>query len=359
MSFGVCAGSVQICHTELDSVYDLAMAPVEAIPIPLPHIGSVNAWLVRGDPLTIVDTGPRSDRALDALERGLRLRGVEVEDIELVLATHHHHDHVGLAATIKRRAGARIAALELAADYGARFQDNVARDRRFSRRLMKDHGVPEALFAATEALWDYIAATAENFDVDVRLKDGDHIRAGGRELRVVARPGHSGTDTLFIDAKERFAFVGDHLLANISPNTEIYERADASRSRPRIDYLNGLRRTARMPLERLLPGHGPSVCAAREIVARQLAQHRERCKRIIRILERGRTSAFAIGQAMWREAIVDEQPLLVISEVLGHLDLMLAAGIVEEGVDDDGRWSYSLARSEGCDRGAQHLVHSS
>src|ERR1700693_1174439 len=62
----------QTCNTELDSVYDLAMASVDAIPIPLPHVGSVNAWLLRGEPLTVVDTGPRSDQALDAIERGLR-----------------------------------------------------------------------------------------------------------------------------------------------------------------------------------------------------------------------------------------------------------------------------------------------
>ncbi len=71
------------------------MAAIDAIPIPLPHVGSVNAWLLRGDPVTLIDTGPRSDEALDALERGLRLRGMQVEDIELVIATHHHHDHVG------------------------------------------------------------------------------------------------------------------------------------------------------------------------------------------------------------------------------------------------------------------------
>ena len=63
-----------------------AMTSVEAIPIPLPHVGSVNAWLLRGDPLAVVDTGPRSDQALDAFERGLRTRGIELEDIELVLA---------------------------------------------------------------------------------------------------------------------------------------------------------------------------------------------------------------------------------------------------------------------------------
>ena len=70
------------------------------IPLPLPHIGSVNAWLLRGDPLTLIDTGPCDDEALSALEVGLRAAGHRVEDIELVLITHHHLDHSGLAATI-------------------------------------------------------------------------------------------------------------------------------------------------------------------------------------------------------------------------------------------------------------------
>jgi glyoxylase-like metal-dependent hydrolase (beta-lactamase superfamily II) len=320
------------------------MASVEAIPIPLPHVGSVNAWLLRGEPLAIVDTGPCSDLALDALEGGLRLRGVRVEDIELVICTHHHHDHVGLAATIKRRAGARIAALARAADYGERYLDNVARDRFFSRELMRDHGVPDELFGPAEALWDYIGATAESFVADIRLEDGDSVRAGGRDLRVVARPGHSATDTLFIDPAARLAFVGDHLLAHISPNTEIYLTADATRSRPRVDFVNGIRRTARMPLERLLTGHGPAVHSAAELVRRELAQHRRRCKRIIHILEHGPATAFEVARHLWREAIVREQPLLVVWEVLGHLDLMLSAGVADERVGEDGCWRYSLTR---------------
>ena len=72
------------------------------IPLPLQHIGSVNAWLLRGDPLTLIDTGPRDDEALSALEAGLAHAGVRLEDIELVLVTHHHVDHAGLAATIER-----------------------------------------------------------------------------------------------------------------------------------------------------------------------------------------------------------------------------------------------------------------
>jgi glyoxylase-like metal-dependent hydrolase (beta-lactamase superfamily II) len=331
--------------------------PVEAISIPLPHVGSVNAWLLRGDPVTLVDTGPRSEQALAALERGLGLRGLRVEDIELVIGTHHHHDHVGLAATIKQRSGGRIAVLAEAADYGEHYLENVARDRLFARELTAGHGVPRELFGITEALWDYIGATAEDFEADVRLRHGDEIRAGDRDLRVVARPGHSASDTLFVDSRERLAFVGDHLLAKISPNTEIYMTPNGGRSRSRVDYLNGLRRTARMPLERVLAGHGPAVCSARELVRRELAQHRRRCKRIIRILERGPATAFSVARELWREAIVREQPLQVVWEVLGHLDLMLMAGIAAEHVDEEGRWRYSLARVSNGDRGAQQVVH--
>src|SRR3954447_15461032 len=90
------------------------------IPLPLPHVRSVNAWLLRGDPLTLLDTGPRDDEALAALELGLRHAGVRLEDIELVLATHHPLDHTGLAATIAARSRATVAALEGVAAYGER-----------------------------------------------------------------------------------------------------------------------------------------------------------------------------------------------------------------------------------------------
>ena len=141
-----CAGESKACR-----ICDLSVLPylnsihvlgIVDIPLPLAHIGSVNAWLLRGDPLTLLDTGPRDDAALAALEAGLRREGLRIEDIELVLATHHHLDHVGLAATIKRRSGAVVAALDRVADYAERYHAEVEHDRRFARALMAHHGVP-------------------------------------------------------------------------------------------------------------------------------------------------------------------------------------------------------------------------
>src|SRR3954447_26606316 len=121
-------------------------API-SIALPLAHVGSVNAWLLRGDPVTLIDTGPREDGALAALEAGLRRHGRRVEDVELLLATHHHLDHVGLAAPIQRRSGARVAVLDQLADYAAGYGAQVEEDRAFAHSLMRHHGVPEPLVA--------------------------------------------------------------------------------------------------------------------------------------------------------------------------------------------------------------------
>src|SRR5688500_16763293 len=97
------------------------MTDVAQIAIPVPYLGFVNLWLLEGEPLTLVDAGPSNDDALASLEEQLAERGLTVDNIELVLVTHHHLDHSGLAATIKQRAGARIAAHKGTARWGAEY----------------------------------------------------------------------------------------------------------------------------------------------------------------------------------------------------------------------------------------------
>src|SRR3954447_26223839 len=306
------------------------MNTVTAIPLPLAYVGTVNTWLLRGDPVTLIDTGPREDRALAALEAGLRGHGLCIEDIELVLATHHHLDHVGLAATIQRRAGATVAVLDRTADYLARYAAEVEADRGFAQALMRHHGVPEPLIDDTDQLWEYIRATTENVQADVRLADGERLRAGGRTLRVVDRPGHSTTDTLFVDDRDGIAFAGDHLLATISSNTEICapSRAQDGRARSRLRYLENLARTQAMPLDRLFTGHGAPVTEHGRLVDARLRDHRRRCERIVSLLHDGPRTAFELAGGLWPERTVLTQPLLVVWEVVGNLELLLAAGKV-------------------------------
>ena len=228
-----------------------------------------------------------------------------------------------------------MAALDRAADYGARYVDRSAADRSFSRELMRHHGVPESVIDANEGFWDYIRDTSAPFETDVVLSDGDVIAAGGRDLRVLARPGHSTTDTLFVDEQSGTAFVGDHLLAGISSNAEIVPVAEPTGSRPRarIEYLANLQRTASMPLELLLTGHGDPVHDHRRPGAPPLRRAPAPVPRILDVLEEGPAQAYGIAGHLWSARTVAEQPLLVVWEVLGHLDLLLDDGSGQRAED--------------------------
>jgi glyoxylase-like metal-dependent hydrolase (beta-lactamase superfamily II) len=311
---------------------------VAHIAVPVPVIGTVNLWLLRGDPLTLVDTGPANDEAFATLEEQLAAHGVAVTDLELVLITHHHLDHSGLAARIKEAAGAQIAAHRGTARWGLEYHERIAEERRFTVALMSAHGVPDHLIAATEPFYDYIAREGTAFETDRILLDGETIRAGGRDLRVVFRPGHSTTDTLFVDDVAGEAFVGDHLLANITTGAELgpTEMPGEERRRALLEYLSNLRATAAMDLETCYPGHGPVIHGHRQLIEERMAFHSDRLDRIAEHVANGCSTAFEIARRLWSDEIAETQTVLAIWEVVGHLDILVNRGTVLEQVDDSG-----------------------
>jgi glyoxylase-like metal-dependent hydrolase (beta-lactamase superfamily II) len=80
-------------------------------------VGRVNTYLIEDEPLTLIDSGPNSGTSLDELEQQLAAHGHAVEDIELIIATHQHIDHIGLIDIVARRSGAEVAALDSLAGY--------------------------------------------------------------------------------------------------------------------------------------------------------------------------------------------------------------------------------------------------
>ena len=308
----------------------------------MPYLGSVNVWLLEGEPLTLVDAGPHNDEALDALEQELAGHGHALADIELVLITHHHLDHSGLAATIKARSGAQIVAHRGTARWGVHYHRQAADERRFTEGLMAAHGVPNELIRASEPFFEHIIRDSSDYETDRILSDGDTIRAGGRTLRAVFRPGHSTTDTLFVDDESTDVFVGDHLLADISSGAEIMptELPGDERRRALLEYLGNLRKTQAMQIRTCYPGHGPLIEDHRRLIEERLAFHAERLDLIAGYVRDGYGTAFDIARRLWSDETAESQPVLVIWEVLGHLDILANRGTVREDVDEQGHRHY-------------------
>jgi glyoxylase-like metal-dependent hydrolase (beta-lactamase superfamily II) len=306
--------------------------------LPLAYLGSINAWLLQGEPLTLIDTGAATEEDLAALEDQLAAHGVSIDQLELILLTHHHLDHTGLAASLKERSGASIAAHRSTASWGLDYGQRADSEQRFTRRLMAVHGVPDDVIDSSNDFFAGILADGRPFETDIVLADGDRITAGGRTLRVVYRPGHSTTDTLFVDEDSDDAYVGDHLLANISSGVELMptEPAGSERRQGLFEYLGNLLKTDAMPLRRCYTGHGPTIEHHHELIAERLAFHGDRLDRVLALVADGHPSAFDVARHLWSEETAVSQPVLVTWEVLGHLDLLVNRGTVREEIDDEG-----------------------
>ena len=117
-------------------------AGIRLLRIPTPfQVGRVNTYLLEDDPLTLVDSGPNSGKALDELERQLDALGHRIEDLELVIVTHQHIDHLGLVDIVANRSGAEVAAIDLAVPFLENFGDDAERDDEEAAALMRRHGI--------------------------------------------------------------------------------------------------------------------------------------------------------------------------------------------------------------------------
>src|SRR4029079_635136 len=121
--------------------------------IPTPFsIGTVNAYLIHDDPLTLVDGGPAWTAALSTLERSVAEHGVRLEEIALVLITHHHVDHIGLARRIAAVSGAEVAGLDLLVPVAANITSYLEEDDVTAAAPMRRHGVPADVVDVLDAV---------------------------------------------------------------------------------------------------------------------------------------------------------------------------------------------------------------
>jgi glyoxylase-like metal-dependent hydrolase (beta-lactamase superfamily II) len=320
-------------------------AGIHRLSIPTPFmVGRVNCYLIDDDPLTLVDCGPNSGKALDELEIGLAEHGRRIADLERIVITHQHLDHLGLVGVLSRRSGAEVCALDLLAPVIEDFSEHAESDDVMAEGLMLRHGISEDVVAALRAVSRMARGWGGSATVTHRLTDGGELGFAGRTFEVHHRPGHSPSDTVFFDAADGTLIGGDHLLKTISSNPLISRPLDDSdgdeRPHALLTYMASLRATRGMPVQLVLPGHGDEFSGHAELIGERFAMHERRARKILGLLDEP-MSAHGIAHALWGTVAVT-QAFLTLSEVLGHLDLLLERGQVRE-LDDGGVVRYEAA----------------
>jgi glyoxylase-like metal-dependent hydrolase (beta-lactamase superfamily II) len=311
---------------------------IHCLPIPTPFaVGRVNVYLVDDDPLTLVDAGPNSATSLTTLEHALAEHGRKVEDLERIVVTHQHIDHIGLVQIVADRSGAEVVALDRLAPWLARYGDGMEADDAFSEAIMARHGIPEDVRFALRSVSGAFRAWGAAATVTTPVAEGDTIGFANRTWKVWHRPGHSPSDTVFHDAEAGVLIGGDHLIKHISSNPLISRPLEGGdpldRPQALAIYLESLAKTRDMELVTVLPGHGDEVHEHAKLIEERFRLHERRARKLLRLIAEQPSTAYELAQRMWGNVAVT-QAYLTLSEVLGHVDLLVNdRHVVEDEAD--------------------------
>lgn len=313
---------------------------IHKIVIPTPFaVGDVNAFLVKGDALSLIDAGPKTPEAYEALKQGFKEAGYAFTDIEQVILTHHHPDHAGW-----------IDAFDNATILGHPYNDLwLKRDEAFFAyhdkfyldRLIEE-GVPEKYLGWVKKMKRSVALMGDR-RLDKTLAEGDDL-PGHPGWTVLETLGHAQSHLAFWNEGKRAIIGGDLVLPKVSSNPLIEPPSDPNQERPRslLQYNDSLKRILTLPVDVIYAGHGDEVRNAHELIEGRLLKQRERAMKVLAMMDNGPRTIFELTQELF-PAVYERELGLTLSETIGQVDYLVDEQMVFETKDDSGILHYEKA----------------
>jgi glyoxylase-like metal-dependent hydrolase (beta-lactamase superfamily II) len=307
------------------------------LPLPWPGVPHGNAWAVASDGgLVMFDTGIGGKGKLRQLDLALAQAGFGVEDVRLVVCTHSHTDHYGLAGSIVERAGCELwmhprwGHVRLQAD-----DPKAALEARIE--AARQSGVPP------KSLERYRERREEDDDPGIdSLKEPDRELVPGVEIetdlgawQVYETPGHAPSHVVLHQPEQRLLISGDHLLGRTVLFFDYGHSPD-----PVGEFLGSLDQVEPLDVGLVLPGHGRTFRDPEAKIAESRRQVSELLSKTREALAGGERTAFEIvAEILGPDNVNSPASAWVLQIVLSCLDHLAIAGEVEpiEGSDPQ-RW---------------------
>ncbi|WP_407268839.1 MBL fold metallo-hydrolase [Radiobacillus sp. PE A8.2] len=297
---------------------------IHQITVPTPYpVGDVHIYLVEGKQLSVVDAGVKTAAAKRALTQQLNDLGFSLADVEQVILTHHHPDHIGLVdqfPNAKAVCGHRNNRPWLTKD-----EAFLSRYQAFFQDLYKEAAVPDSYkkhLVMLRAPLRFIGEAA----LTNELVEGD-VLPGHEDFIVIETPGHASSHLAFYRKRDGVLIGGDLLLANTSSNPllEPAEQPNQARPKPLIDYRDSLHKCLNLEIDKVFPGHGSVINHPTALIYSRLEKQEARAAKVLAFVQETSATAFEVCQYLFPKQI-DQQFGLTMSEAIGQLDYLEMEG---------------------------------
>ncbi len=258
--------------------------------------GSVNTYLIKTDSgYTSIDTGWDSPPSVQSFEAQLQEIGAHFSDINQVIVTHCHLDHMGLIARLKQTHNIQIYfhqdELEL---IKIRFTggDNFLP---LTDKFLLTHGFPLNELTPPEIQLP-IPPNMDKVQADVLLRGGEEIPVGKYRFKVINTPGHTAGHIALYEPQEKFLFSGDILLPTIATNAAIHVQHIPY---PLQQYLHSLSILRELDIKTVLPGHEDLFSNHRQRIDELFRAHEKKAGEIFRTFTDGNPkTAYKVSRIM-------------------------------------------------------------
>jgi glyoxylase-like metal-dependent hydrolase (beta-lactamase superfamily II) len=310
------------------------------LPLPWPGVPHVNAWAIAsGSGVVLVDTGLDEPGALDQLERALDQAGLRLDHVRLLVCTHAHSDHYGLAGPIVDAAGCE---LWMHPNHAHMTRTVNNPERALERRIevARQSGVPEeGLRRYQEARKGQGVGITRVVEPDRDLLPGLDVETDLGPFHVYETPGHAPSHVCLHQPDRGILISGDHLLGRVSLYYDYGHTPD-----PAGEFLHSLDVVGALDSSLCLAGHGRPFRDVKEHIEANRREVAERMGRVHAALEQGRPKTpFEIVPILLGDP--SPSPMMVnwgLSETLSylrHLERLEQAERVESEPAE--RWSLA------------------